>query len=123
MNGNSFFIDTNIALYLLAGSTTLATLLDGNEVHLSFVSELELLGYRNIKKKEHDTIKSFLNDCRITDINEDIKILTIALRKKYQLKLPDAIIASTAIYLDLPLLTADKQFKHVKELELILFEE
>lgn len=44
MSGNSLLIDTNIALYLLNGDNTIAELLDGKDVYLSFISELELLG-------------------------------------------------------------------------------
>ena len=45
---------------------------------------------------------------------------TIEIRKKYAIKLPDAIIASSAIVNDLVLLTADKGFERVKELKLNL---
>jgi predicted nucleic acid-binding protein len=37
-------------------------------------------------------------------------------------KLPDAIIAATSLYLDLPLLTADVGFKKIPNLKLILLE-
>lgn len=33
-------IDTNIALYLLGGDTTLRDLLNGRPVHVSFVAEM-----------------------------------------------------------------------------------
>ena len=56
------------------------------------------------------------------NLNEEIKSLTIELKRKYKLKLPDSIIAATAYYLNLPLITADKQFKQVDELEIILYE-
>ncbi|MDR3184479.1 MAG: PIN domain-containing protein [Prevotellaceae bacterium] len=36
--------------------------------------------------------------------------------------MPDALIAATAIYLDIPLLTFDKGFKNIPELQLILWE-
>jgi len=44
------------------------------------------------------------------------------LRKKYSIKLPDAIVASTSIVYGLPLVTADKAFSKIKELDLILIE-
>jgi predicted nucleic acid-binding protein len=40
---------------------------------------------------------------------------------KYRLKLPDAIIAATCYYLDLPLVSADKIFSKVEEITLIRF--
>ena len=36
-------------------------------------------------------------------------------------KLPDAIVAATAIYLDIPLVTFDTDFKKIDNLKLILF--
>jgi predicted nucleic acid-binding protein len=37
-----------------------------------------------------------------------------------RIKLPDAIIAATAIYLDLPLLTFDSDFHNIPELKLMI---
>ena len=42
--------------------------------------------------------------------------------QKFVVKLPDAIIAATALYLDLPLLTADTGFQKIQDLKLILLE-
>jgi predicted nucleic acid-binding protein len=39
------------------------------------------------------------------------------------IKLPDAIIAATALYLDLPLLTFDSDFARVPGLKLFILEE
>ena len=36
------------------------------------------------------------------------------------MKLPDAVIAATALYLDIPILTADKDFAKIKNLDLLL---
>jgi predicted nucleic acid-binding protein len=38
------------------------------------------------------------------------------------MKLPDAIIASSAQYLNMPLLTADKEFKKIPDLDLIIYD-
>ena len=43
MSGNSLLVDTNIALYLLAGDERVAELLHGRDLFLSFITELELL--------------------------------------------------------------------------------
>ena len=41
----NILIDTNIALYLFGGDEQVAGVLDGQVVYVSFVTELELLGY------------------------------------------------------------------------------
>jgi predicted nucleic acid-binding protein len=63
-----------------------------------------------------------LDSCFIADINPAIKQIIKNLLQKYRIKIPDAIIAATAIYLDMPLLTADTGFKRIPELNLILLE-
>lgn len=57
MNGNSFLIDTNVVLYLLNGDARVATLLKDAYVYVSFITEMELLGFKNITAKEHKLIK------------------------------------------------------------------
>jgi predicted nucleic acid-binding protein len=123
MSGPNFLIDTNIALYLLSGNTTIAEIINGSQVYISFITQLELLGYKGISTKEQVAVKNFLNDCIIVDINEEIKKHTILIKQKHQIKLPDSIIAATSIVLEIPLLTADKGFRKINKLNLALYEE
>ena len=122
MSGSSLLIDTNIALYLLNGDTTIAELLNGRDVHVSFITELELLGFQDIKEEDRSIIEDLLNNCIIVDLNQAIKRITIDLKQKYKLKLPDAIIAATSIYMNLPLISADKDFDRISDLQFIRYE-
>lgn len=63
-----------------------------------------------------------MSDCFYLDWNSKLKDKTIEIRKKYIIKLPDAIIAATSIIYGIPLVTADKGFSRVEELDLILLE-
>lgn len=121
MNGNSFLIDTNVVLYLLNGDARVATLLKDAYVYVSFITEMELLGFKNITAKEHKLIKQFLTDCTIIDVNDSIKNNAIAIRKSSSMKMPDCIIAATAVFLNIPFITADRHFKQVKDLSLVLY--
>lgn len=122
MSGKKIFLDTNIILYLLAGDKTLATFLHEKQLFISVITELELLGYGNLEKKEETAIKNFIAECSVVNINSRIKELTIDTRKKYKNKLPDSIIMASSMYLGLPLLSADSDFKKVQELSLIHYE-
>lgn len=64
MNGSKLFLDTNIILYLLNGDETLAELLDGKQLYISVITELELLGFKGIKPKEEKVIKEFVSQCK-----------------------------------------------------------
>ncbi len=122
MNGNRVFADTNIILYLLSGNKKLAELLNKKIIYLSFITELELLGYEGLNKSDKIIIQNFLNECRIIGINENIKKNTIRIKQKNKIKLPDAIIAATSRFIGIPLITSDKGFKKIKDLDLNLFE-
>mgnify|MGYP003620689340 CR=1 FL=1 len=124
MNGNRIFVDTNIILYILKGKNRdLAELLQNKEVYVSFISELELLSYGEITEEDQNKIRQFLNDCIIMDVNSEIKDITIKLRRKYKIKIPDAIILATSVFLNLTFLTADKVFKRIQEYEIIILED
>jgi predicted nucleic acid-binding protein len=122
MSGNSLLIDTNIAIYLLNGDKSLAEILYGKKIYVSFITQLELLGYSGITKEQSAYIEEMLNNCIVIDVNNQIKSEVINLKQNYSIKLPDCIIAATAIYLDLPLITADKGFNQIQELNLMLYE-
>ena len=61
MNGNKLFLDTNIILYLLDGDQTLATLLNGKQLYISVITELELLAYKDITPNEEKVITDFFS--------------------------------------------------------------
>ena len=63
-----------------------------------------------------------LASCSKVDHNQAITELTIKLRRKYSLKLPYAIIAASAQYIHCPLLTADKAFAQIKEIDCFILE-
>lgn len=122
MNGNSLLIDTNIALYLLHGDETIAELLSGRDVYISFITELELLGYQELTENEIPIIEDFLSNCIIVDLNQSIKHLTIQLKRQHKIKLPDAIIAATSSYINTPLISADSDFEKIAGLQFVKYE-
>lgn len=121
MNGNSILLDTNIVLYLLNGEETLIPILEQKNLFLSFITQLELLGSKNIDLDDAAKIKSFIEECTVIDITPGIKETAILVRKNYSLKLPDSIILATSLWLNMPLITADKDFKKVEIADLIFF--
>ncbi len=122
MNGINLLTDTNIILYLLGGDRDIAGILSGRIVHLSFINELELLSFPHLSSEDTQIIREFLKETIIIDINESIKANTIYLKTKYNLKLPDAIVAATARFLQIPLITADRDFKQIMEIPILFYE-
>lgn len=85
----------------------------GRDIWVSFITEMELLAFEGHSEAEMKTIKTFLSHCKIVDINRSIKEAAIDIRRVDKVKLPDAIVAATSHYLNVPLITADKDFKAV----------
>ncbi|MDW3209551.1 MAG: type II toxin-antitoxin system VapC family toxin [Reichenbachiella sp.] len=121
MNGNRLFVDTNILIYLLNGDPEVTQILDGKQLAISIITELELLAVPNLSKKEQSLIEQLINDCQVINISSGIKKVTIEIRKSRRLKLPDAIVAASSFYSKLPLLTADKAFEKIDELDVIIY--
>uniref|UniRef100_UPI00404988B6 type II toxin-antitoxin system VapC family toxin n=1 Tax=Fulvivirga sp. TaxID=1931237 RepID=UPI00404988B6 len=121
MNGNKLFVDTNILIYLLNGDSEISQILDGKQLVISVITELELLALPNLSKEEQDIIQQLIGECQVININSSIKKVTVELRKSRKLKLPDAIVAATSFYSKLPLLTADKSFGKIEELDVIIY--
>ena len=122
MSGIRIICDTNPLIYLLDGNKEIGSFLKDKQLYVSTITELEMFGKQNLSKKESNIIDTLLEYCFVIDINQEIKTIYKEIKQKYSLKLPDAVIAATAIYLDIPLLTFDKEFKSVSELKLILWE-
>jgi len=122
MNGNKLLLDTNTVLYVLGGDETLAQFLHGKELHLSVISELELLSFKKITQKEVKAISAFLSELAIENLTDEIKKTTIEIRKATNLKLPDCIIAATSKSMNMSLVTADKQLSSIPGLDIVLYE-
>jgi predicted nucleic acid-binding protein len=122
MNGIRILCDTNPMIYLLDGNKDIAKLLDSKQIYLSVITELELFGKPNLSVRDSKVIEVLLDECFVIDINREIKHIYREVKQQHNIKLPDAIIAATAIYLDIPLLTFDKGFKNVSNLKLIMCE-
>lgn len=122
MNGANLLTDTNILLYLLSGDQTVNNLLDQKKIFISFITEIELLTFKKLTSNERKIIEKLISDCTIIGLNGDIKNKTIEIKTTTKLKIPDAIIAATSDYLSIPLVSADKQFKQLKQLNLIFYQ-
>jgi predicted nucleic acid-binding protein len=122
MKGIRMICDTNPLIYLLDGDKEVATFLNDKQIYISVISELELFGKQHLSKADTILIETLVSNCIVVDINREIIHIYKNLKQAYSIRLPDALIAATAIYLDIPLLTFDKGFKNIPELQLILWE-
>lgn len=120
MSGTNLLIDTNILIYLLNGDEHVSEIIKDKNIYISIITEMEILSYPKLKNEEEQVIKEAISNCYILNINNEIKQLAIQLKKNTFIKLPDAIIAATSLYLGSPFFSADKEFIKIDELNLLL---
>jgi tRNA(fMet)-specific endonuclease VapC len=124
MNGRYLF-DTNAVIALLRGDGSLLTLSQSaNWMGISVVTYLEFLSFPKLSPKDENLFKQFAS--RVSVVSLDLQSPTLiqeilTIRRTLSLKLPDAIIAATAIQQQASLVTADQDFSKVPQLSLHLF--
>ena len=121
MNGNNLLLDTNIIIYALKGLTDVRPYFD-SKPYISEVTEIEILGVKDILREEILIREIAIEFCSILPLTNKIKRKVIEIKRKMKIPIPDAIIAATAIEEGFTLVTADKGFKRIKELSLLLIE-
>lgn len=104
-------LDTNIVVYFLKG--LLSDRLPDDEYGVSVISEIELLSYPSLPADDERLIRDLLATVEVINLSPDIRDAAIQLRRDHRLKVPDAIIAGTALALDAELLTNDARLAHV----------
>lgn len=118
-----FLIDTSAVIkYLnetfpIDGLSFIDKIVD-NESIISFVTEIELQVWNPSNQDTLSIYQIFISNSTVIGINDSIIQETIRIRKSFKIKLPDALIAATAIINNLTLLADnDKDFKKVPELK------
>jgi len=90
-----------------------------DDCKVSFITQIELLVWEPLNPNDLKIRKELLAGSEIIYINDEIIERTIEIRKETKIKLPDAVIAATAIANNLVLLSDnDKDFKRVVPLGL-----
>lgn len=113
-------LDTNVIIYLL--NHQLVTPLPVDQYLVSVISRIELLGWKDLSLGQEATIQAVLADLTIVGIDDPLIDLVIELRKTTNLRIPDAMIAATAMLTDSELVTRDVGFKQVPGLKVIPIE-
>jgi predicted nucleic acid-binding protein len=117
--GTQYLIDTNAVIEFLgavlpaSGSNWLQGIIDQDMHCLSVINQIELLSF-NGSTSEMKTLEDFVNNSNILPLSEAVIQKTIDLRKSLKIKLPDAIIAGTALSYNLVLVTRNtSDFKSI----------
>mgnify|MGYP001607210295 FL=1 len=107
-----YLIDTNIIIYYLEGEQAVVSFLRTHrgKLAISSITWMETLSYP-FSANEEQVVRVFLQELRLIEISSPVMELSIEIRRTKKMKLPDAIIAASAIH-DLTLVTRNiKDFK------------
>lgn len=122
MNGTNLVLDTNILIYYLTGDLTAYEIVANNQIFISVITEMEMLSFTHLTEEDQKRIEQLLSLFTVISLTDKIKNKTIQIRKTYKVKLPDAIIAATALQLEYFLVTADKKLQKIDDLQVVEFQ-
>lgn len=118
----SFLVDTNILIYHVAGiaeaRSFLAKLIADDTFNVSLITKIEFLGWHAQTREGIEKCRGLIELSHVLPITEEVADKAIALRGIRNIKLPDAVIAATAMVNNLGLVTRNKDdFKGILGLE------
>lgn len=118
MNGNSYLLDSNIIIYLLNGTLLLKDIAKNNDTfYVSVVTYMEVLGFPFSTEEAKNEVETFLNSFILHHLTAEIVQKTVCIKQQRRIKLPDAIIAATALCKDITVVTRNtSDFKNIPSL-------
>jgi hypothetical protein len=123
MGQQQYLIDTNAVIDYLSkklpdsGMKLMNTIID-DMPGVSVITKIEVLGF-NAPEEHYQLLSGLMNDVLVMELSDSVADESIDIRKKHKTKLPDAIIAATAIVHKLTLVTSDNDFSDIEKLQVI----
>lgn len=108
-----YLIDTNIIIYYLEGEQAAVSFLSAHrgKLAISQITWVETLSYL-FSADEEQVVRAFLQEFRLIEFSSPMMELSVEIRRMKKMKLPDALIAASAIHHDLILVTRNtRDFK------------
>lgn len=112
-----YLIDTNIFISLFNQELT-QPVPNGN-IGYSVITSIEILSFKSLSLEEENLIRSTLKTLIEVSLDATIAEKTIQLRRKYRLKIPDAVILASAWECAAVLITNDQQLSKISEVQVI----
>lgn len=111
-------IDSNILIYSAKPEhADLKAMIQNEEVAISNISRLEVLGYTEITEEQKDFFNALFTLVKVIEVDKDVIEKAIEIRQSKKVKVGDAIIAATALLHARELVTNNvADFKHLTTL-------
>lgn len=125
MNGTRYLLDTNAVISIINGNKQLIDLLNSASfIAFSIISIIEFLSYSNLSEKDKAVFQKMIEEASVINIRQtDSELIDsiITIRKSYKVKLPDAIVAATALTYNCKLISNDKELNKISGIEILSF--
>ncbi|TVR78458.1 MAG: type II toxin-antitoxin system VapC family toxin [Chitinophagaceae bacterium] len=121
MSGTKLLFDSNIIIYLSKKLLDARAFTKIEDVPcISVITYMEVMGYRFKYKSEKEFIENFCTIAHLIELDKSIVTRVVKLRSENNIKLPDAIIAATALEANMTLITHNaSDFKGISGLNLL----
>ena len=123
MSGDRLVLDTNAVVSLLSGTSGVAKRVSAASwLGISVITRLEFLAFSKLSEEDEELFERFcerVDTVGLTKNDTELLETAVRLRREIGLKLPDAVIAATAIVERADLVTADEDFGKVEGLRTI----
>jgi len=122
--GTQYLIDSNVVIDYLGSRLPNTGMTFMNEIvndipKVSVITKIEVLGF-NTTPEANQLLTNFFDDAIILSITNEVEAKTIELRKNHKIKLPDAIIAATALVNNYSLITRNlSDFEKIEGIALV----
>ena len=107
MSGEKVLFDSNVIIYLSKRELSRDYIDQFDDIRISVITYMEILGFRFRSEQEENLVNELVGLFETVFISPAIADKVIEIRKNYTIKLPDAIIAATAICENLSLVTGN----------------
>jgi predicted nucleic acid-binding protein len=117
-----YVYDTNTLIYYLSGELEVVPFFDEaflnqHEVFISPIVRIELLSFSQLSTEEIEIIEELLLQFDSVAVSREVEDLTIMIKRRSKIKLPDAVVAASALHQEACLVTRNAQdFKQITEL-------
>jgi len=105
VSGEKALFDSNVVIYLSKRELSRDYIDQFDDIRISVITYMEILGFRFRSEQEENLVNELVGLFETVFISPAIADKVIEIRKNYTIKLPDAIIAATAICENLSLVT------------------
>lgn len=113
-------LDSNTIIYISKKQLALSSLFERyNSLAISRISYIEVLGYNFNSNKDEELTRDLIDLFSVFELDKTLGDRVVSIRKEHRIKLPDAIIAGTALHNGCELVTSNvADFKKIPGLNI-----